>query len=278
MTPPLFRPRVLAGSLVALAAVIALFDLTHLDLRVQDLFFDFTAGRWMIDGARPVLKLVFYSGIKIAIIVFTALLFLFAVLPARARACLCRLLPGVLTPLIAARRRDLLAVVATLATAPALVGVGKATTNIHYPCNIRRYGGDVLYVRLFEKFPDGERPAKRSKGFPAGHASGGFSLMSLAGLAATRRGRILGLSVGLAAGWTMGLYQQMRGVHYLSHTLVTMLVCWIVFLVWRMLLEAIARRTGGRQGALPANVEEIDVRDCCLPVSTASSDRQSRVL
>ncbi|WP_043588171.1 phosphatase PAP2 family protein [Geminisphaera colitermitum] len=231
--PPLFRPRVLVWSIVALVAVIALFDLTYLDLAAQDMFYNFDTGLWLIDSrATPSLgKLVFYSGIKAVIIAFAVVLLVLVVLPDSLRDRLpCRF--------AAWRRRDMLVVIATLATAPLLVSIGKATTNIHYPCSIQRYGGDVPYVRLFERFPDDARPPKRSKGFPAGHASGGFALVSLAGLAATRRGRAIGLAIGLGTGWMMGLYQQMRGVHYLSHTLVTMLVCWIVFLLWRMVADA----------------------------------------
>jgi membrane-associated PAP2 superfamily phosphatase len=31
----------------------------------------------------------------------------------------------------------------------------------------------------------------------------------------------------------MGLYQMLKGSHYLSHTVITMLLAWIGFLLWR---------------------------------------------
>ncbi len=246
--PRLFCFRVLMGSIAALAAIIALFDFTYLDLSAQDLFFNFDTGHWLLDGrtASSWAKLVFYDGIKVLIIAFAALLIVLAILPARVRRKLAECLPGWLALAALWDRRDVLVVIATLATAPLLIAIGKATTNVHYPCKIHRYGGEVPYVRLFERFPDEARPPKRSKGFPAGHASGGFALVSLAGLAATRRGRIIGLSIGLALGWTMGIYQQMRGVHYLSHTLVTMLVCWILFLFWHWAMAAIEKKLTSR--------------------------------
>ena len=186
----------------------------------------------MIEGRVTALHLIFYKLPKVFIVFIAVASLVLACLPGRLR-------PGWLP---AWKRQDLLVVVLTLGIAPLLVSVIKQSTNIHYPCNIERYGGNVPYVRLFEKFPEGRRPAQRSAGFPGGHASGGFALMSLAGLAFTKRGRMVGISIGACSGWIMGTYQQMRGVHYFSHTLVSMLICWIVFLLLRMAVHALARR------------------------------------
>ncbi len=135
-----------------------------------------------------------------------------------------------------APRRDLWVAVLTLATAPALVALGKANTNTFEPSRIRRYGGDVPYVKVIEQYPPGDHPLRRGRAFPAGHASGGFALLSLAGFASTRRGRIMGIFVGLTSGTAMGTYQMFKGAHYLSHTLFTAIFCWIVFLAWRRIL------------------------------------------
>jgi membrane-associated PAP2 superfamily phosphatase len=35
----------------------------------------------------------------------------------------------------------------------------------------------------------------------------------------------------------MGGYQMLKGAHYLSHTVVTMLLAWIVLLVWRRVVR-----------------------------------------
>jgi membrane-associated PAP2 superfamily phosphatase len=40
--------------------------------------------------------------------------------------------------------------------------------------------------------------------------------------------RWMGLAFGLAAGWIVGLYQMLKGVHYLSHTIVTMFLVWMI--------------------------------------------------
>ena len=53
------------------------------------------------------------------------------------------------------------------------------------------------------------------------------------GLALSRRGQRIGLALALSFGWSMGLYQMLKGSHYLSHTVITMLLAWIGFLLWR---------------------------------------------
>ena len=89
------------------------------------------------------------------------------------------------------------------------------------------------YVKVCSPYPENDRPARRGRCFPAGHASGGFALLGLIGLARTTRGRWAAFAVAMAAGWAMGVYQMAKGAHYLSHTLVTLLVAWGVFVAWR---------------------------------------------
>jgi membrane-associated PAP2 superfamily phosphatase len=49
------------------------------------------------------------------------------------------------------------------------------------------------------------------------------------------------LGAGLFAGWWMGGYQMLRGDHYLSHTVVSMLICLAIFLACRQLVDAVAQ-------------------------------------
>ena len=124
-----------------------------------------------------------------------------------------------------------------IATVPLLAGIGKKSTNIFCPAEIRRYGGDVAYAKLCEPFPAADRPARRGGCFPAGHASGGFALMGLLLVRATRRWRVGAIALGLGLGWWMGGYQMLKGAHYLSHTVTTMLVAWLVVIFWRHALR-----------------------------------------
>ena len=47
----------------------------------------------------------------------------------------------------------------------------------------------------------------------------------------SRRDRWAGLGAGLIAGWGMGFYQMLRGQHFLSHTLFTMIGAWMIILL-----------------------------------------------
>jgi membrane-associated PAP2 superfamily phosphatase len=216
--------RTLWPSAILLAAVFGICEATGVDLRLQDQFYNFAAHSWLVDAHDQIPRLLFYTGPKLLIWVLG--------LCAIGAAFFYNKLPR-----LPFARRGIIVLAATLVTAPALVALGKATTNTFTPSQIRRYNGDVPYVKVIAHYPPGDHPVKRGRGFPAGHASGGFALLALAGLATTRRGQAIGIAIGLTIGTAMGAYQMFKGAHYLSHTLVTALVCWIVFLTWRRILN-----------------------------------------
>lgn len=225
--------RTLWPALLLLAGALALFELTGLDLAVQDRFYDFANRRWLVDAADPLGRLVFYNGPKALIILAAVAVLVLALGPERWRAKL------------RFARRDLWVALLTLVAVPALAGFGKNTTNTFCPSEIRRYGGDVAYVKLCSPYPEDDRPDRRGHCFPGGHASGGFALLGLLGLRRTRAWKYGGLALGLGAGWWMGGYQMLKGAHYLSHTVTTMLLAWIVLLAWRRILRAAPDETAG---------------------------------
>ena len=67
--------------------------------------------------------------------------------------------------------------------------------------------------------------------------------MSTAVLARTRRGQLRGVIIGFVAGVVMGTYQMLKGAHFLSHTVTTALVCWLVVLGW----VALAQKLNGEK-------------------------------
>lgn len=236
MTPraPEFLDRTLWPAVLLLAGALAIFEFTNVDLALQDHFYDFAQHRWIVDGNEPIGRAVFYNIPKIGVIVTGVALLVLALGPARWRERL-RL-----------ERRGLWVAVATIATVPALAGLGKNFTNTFCPSEIRRYGGGVPYVKLCEPYPSDDRPKGKGHCFPAGHASGGFALIALAWLRPSRRMRFIGVALGLGFGWYMGTYQMLKGAHYLSHTVTTMLLAWIVALAWR---RALMRGLGGSPAA-----------------------------
>ncbi len=212
-------------TLGVLAAALAVFELTNLDLALQDHFFNFETRRWLVDEKEPVGRLIFYNGPKALVWVFALTTLTLALGPARWRERW------------QLDRRGLWLGVLVIATVPALAGLGKKYTNIFCPSEIRRYGGDVAYARLCDPYPPDDLPPRRGGCFPAGHASGGFALLGLLAVRASRRWRQGIVALGLGLGWWMGGYQMLKGAHYLSHTVTTMLVAWLVVLVWRRVLR-----------------------------------------
>lgn len=219
--------RTLWPAVILLAAVILLFEITPLDLWLQDHFYN-PRSEWLIDSKEPTLRALFYSGPKRLLYLFGAFLVAACFGPARIRE---RLIsdPG--------QRRDWIVVLATLISAPLLISTSKSVTHVFCPFELVRYGGKHDYKPICEFYTDQDRPSEFGRGFPAGHASGGFALLSLAGIGRSRGTRLTGLAVGIAAGGLMGTYQILKGAHFLSHTLVTALVCWIVFLILHRLIS-----------------------------------------
>lgn len=222
---PVGIDRTLYPACLFLAGSIALFEFTHLDLALQDNFFDFSNHRWLVDTTNPLGRAVFYTGPKDIIILLAVAVLVLALGPEKWRTTL------------RFGRQDLWVGVLTLATVPVLAGLGKNITNTFCPSEIRRYGGDVPYVQLCSSYPDDDRPDRRGHCFPGGHASGGFALLGLLGLRRTLNWRSGIIALGLGTGWWMGGYQMLTGAHYLSHTVTTMLIAWISMLAWRRILR-----------------------------------------
>lgn len=106
----------------------------------------------------------------------------------------------------------------------------KHTLEVDCPWDLLRYGGDKPF---FELFSYGQTFLPSSHCFPSGHASSAFTWLSLYFYTTIfypkYSFRVLG-SV-LVLGYILGLGQQFRGAHFLSHDLWSMLVCLIVNVV-----------------------------------------------
>src|SRR5688572_27239445 len=138
--------RSLGPAVLLLAGVLALFEFTNLDLALQDRFFDFATGRWSVDARDPIWRTLFYTGPKVGIIGLAVALAAVAFGPARWRVRL------------AVARRDVFVALLTMASVPALIGLGKNMTNVFCPSEIRRYGGNAPYVALCSPYPENDLP------------------------------------------------------------------------------------------------------------------------
>lgn len=113
--------------------------------------------------------------------------------------------------------------VTTLAGALA-VSLLKWGSHTSCPWELTDFGGLAHYASHWTMRPDGGG----GHCFPAGHASSGFSFVGgyFAFRRSDRRTARWWLAGAMAAGLALGLAQQWRGAHFMSHTLWSAAVCW----------------------------------------------------
>ncbi|WP_051298948.1 phosphatase PAP2 family protein [Marinobacterium litorale] len=109
-------------------------------------------------------------------------------------------------------------------TATLLVSSLKQLTGVECPWNLSVYGGDQPYIPLLQAlFQYGDGAC-----FPAGHASAGYAWVALyfaaLELKPVWKWRCLGGA--LLLGVLFGVTQQLRGAHFLSHDLWSLIICW----------------------------------------------------
>ena len=231
---PLAPPGLLRkGGLTLLATALALVLLgqfTHLDLLLADRSFDAALRQfpWRDSWFADVLM---HRWLKLPLSLFATGLLLAALserLWGRPR-----LQPG--------DRWRLRASAALALCIPLTISLAKQRSASHCPWGLERYGGNAAYLRLLDAVP-----ASFEAGgcFPAGHASSALWLAGLCLWWLPTRPRMAALvfAAGLGAGFIVGWVQQLRGAHFLSHTLWSM---WIAAAwVWAVLLAfALAQRS-----------------------------------
>lgn len=121
---------------------------------------------------------------------------------------------------------------------PAAVRTVKSFSVLHCPFEIDRYGGDAPFIRLLDNIPE---LMKAGHCFPAGHATTGLWLASICifWLPHDTKKASIAFFAGLSIGFILGWVQQMRGHHFLFHTLWS---SWIASLVIVMLLFAFSKQ------------------------------------
>lgn len=122
-------------------------------------------------------------------------------------------------------RRGLVCLCIAVITSLLLVSLGKHVLALPCPWDLQRYGGDVAGDAAYALHPGAVGGC-----FPAGHAAGGYVLISLYFFARSYRLRHARwwLVPGLVVGLVYGLAQQLRGAHFLSHDMVSLALCWFV--------------------------------------------------
>lgn len=99
------------------------------------------------------------------------------------------------------------------------------------PKNLNIFDGAYPHTCVWEKYTAKECHLEKQKCWPAGHASGGFALLSLAFLFHSRKNKIAAAIMAMVIGWSMGSYKMLIGDHFLSHTVITMILAWLLILL-----------------------------------------------
>ncbi len=212
-----------------LIATILFFEYTNVDIALQNYFYNFETHKWLLDRDEPILKFIFYNGIKKLLIIF-AVCILFSLLFFRKKR------------LIKEYKKGLILVVMSAVLIPVIVGSLKATTNTPCPKNIEHFGGRYPDIKVLDSYPKGFKQNKKIKCWPAGHASGGFALLSLFFLFKSQKNRKRALALAMFVGWSMSLYKMFIGDHFLSHSIVTMEIAWLIVLILEKYLTRIFRK------------------------------------
>lgn len=149
---------------------------------------------------------------------------------------------------LALPRRERWAVLVLVTLSLVAVNLIKNASRTSCPWDLQVFGGPAVYV---SHWTWGLADGGTGRCFPGGHASSAFAFFGL-GLpwlmppAGTDRDRSIGLgwlAAVLLAGVVAGVVQTVRGAHYPSHTLWTLVICGGVSLaLWRMGLSRLAAK------------------------------------
>lgn len=121
------------------------------------------------------------------------------------------------------------------------ISILKSMTQIDCPWSISGLGGAVSYqpwLKLLFVPHDG------GKCFPSGHASAAYAFFSVYFFCRYYfpKQAMKVLLLVFIVGLVFGFAQQLRGAHFLSHDLTTILVCWLINLLFYRLILANKRR------------------------------------
>ncbi|MDY4841625.1 MAG: phosphatase PAP2 family protein [Alphaproteobacteria bacterium] len=198
--------------LVLMAVVLIMEQYTDIDVWVSNHFYDFDRHRWTVTPAlHEILSPIFYEGAKhfVAFIGTLCVLYMFFSLKKKEW------------------RKNFSAVMTVLLCTiiiPTTVGRLKKVTNVYCPNQLDIYEQKYPYVRVTEKYPDNFQPQHKGRCFPGGHVTGAFSLMSLYLIFHRRKNKLLALGGAVCFGFVTGTYQILRGEHFFSHNLISMLI------------------------------------------------------
>ena len=203
---------------------IIFFAYSDIDIFVQDYFYDFNNKTWILDSHAQPYRFIFYDGIKKLLIIVAVILLVSLAFIQKSK-------------LINEYKKGIIIVVLSAILVPLTVGTLKKYTNMPCPESEIRYDGKYPKTKVWEAYTKEFQNMNRCKCWPAGHASGGFALLSFFFLFKSRRNKNIALVVAISVAWSMGIYKMMVGDHFLSHTIITMVLAWLIILIITKLIK-----------------------------------------
>ncbi|QIL79882.1 phosphatase PAP2 family protein [Diaphorobacter sp. HDW4A] len=233
-----WTPRRLLGLTVFLFLLVALWDFSGLDLPLARLFgsadgFALRSRHWFVVAFHEIPR-------TLSSVVVVALLI------------------GIFKPwsfLKRLGRRERIQLVVSVLGGMLLITLLKKANYTSCPWDVNEFGGRALYVSHWAL---GVRDLGPGHCFPAGHASSAFGF--LAGWFVVRRlgpqVAVRWLVAAMVLGLALGVAQQLRGAHYMSHTLWTAWICWTFgFLVDMACKAYFSRRDSAQQTTTAQEVQ-----------------------
>lgn len=215
-----------------LAAILGLEYYTDWDVALQNHFFYVESKEWLINRElHQRMSFVFYKGIKNSVIAIGIVSLLYFALSFRYQK-------------LKTYRRFALLLFLSIVFVPLIVAGSKTITNVYCPAQLNIYDGQYPFVRVLENYPEDFVQVKKGRCFPAGHSTVGFSLMMLYFCFHNKRRKIIALGGAISLGWITGLYQMLRGQHFLSHTAFSMVASWMVIIIIVAIVDKVRLRYG----------------------------------
>lgn len=198
------------------------FENTNFDVFLQNKFYNFQGHEWIIDAKEPIKRFLFYIFPKILLGIFIATLLVLLILSFKFK-------------IFCNKRYSIIYIFTSLILVLLIAGNIKKFTNIKCPNQLNIYNGNYEYIKFFEKRLD---DGKKGKCFPAGHAVTGYSLFVLFFVFANKTKRLIIFYLTFIAGSILGTYQMLKGAHFLSHTIISAIVCFLIAaLIAKLFLE-----------------------------------------
>ena len=216
--------------LASLIAILLIEKYTDIDVIVQNYIYDFEKHEWPInDAEHKKLTIFFYDGLKY---------FLMAV----ALCCLISLATSIKCVNLRRYNHFCLMMLLSFIFVPVIIAGAKAYTNVYCPYQLDMYDGRFPFVRILDAYPADFVQPKVGKCFPAGHSTAGFAFLGLFFAFYRPAYRVAGLLGGLTLGWIAGIYQMLRGQHFLSHTVFSMVAALMLVYLLHFIVLSIEKR------------------------------------